>query len=81
MLQKGTEVIEIRITDNGIGRKRSREIKTSNQINQNSKGMGNIKKRIAILNTMYKDKVSVSVTDLNEDTTGTRVTLTLRKEV
>ena len=81
LLQKGTEVIEIRITDNGIGRKRSREIKTSNQINQNSKGMGNIKKRIAILNTMYKDKVSVSVTDLNEDTTGTRVTLTLRKEV
>ena len=80
LLQKGTEVIEIRITDNGIGRKRSREIKTSNQINQNSKGMGNIKKRIAILNTMYKDKVSVSVTDLNEDTTGTRVTLTLRKE-
>jgi LytS/YehU family sensor histidine kinase len=79
LFQKGTEVIEIRITDNGIGRNRSRELKTSNQINQNSKGMGNIKKRIAILNAMYKDKVSVSVTDLNEDTTGTRVILTLRK--
>ena len=43
--------------------------------------MGNIKKRIAILNTMYKDKVTVSVKDLNEDATGTRVILTLRKVV
>jgi hypothetical protein len=43
--------------------------------------MGNIKKRIAILNSMYKDKVMVSVKDLNKDTTGTRVILTLRKVV
>ncbi|MGB5204165.1 MAG: histidine kinase [Eudoraea sp.] len=81
MAQKGIDIIEIRITDNGIGRKRSRELKTSNQKTQNSKGMGNIKKRIAILNTMYKDKVSVSVQDLNEDATGPRVILTLRKVV
>jgi len=81
LTQKGTDIIEIRITDNGIGRKRSRELKTSNQKTQNSKGMGNIKKRIGILNTMYKDKVSVSVQDLNEDATGTRVILTLRKVV
>ena len=81
LAQKGTDIIEIRITDNGIGRKKSGELKTSNQKIQNSKGMGNIKKRIAILNTMYKDKVSVSVQDLNEDTTGTRVILTLRKVV
>jgi tetratricopeptide (TPR) repeat protein len=81
LTQKGTDIIEIRITDNGIGRKRSRELKTSNQKTQNSKGMGNIEKRIGILNTMYKDKVSVSVQDLNEDATGTRVILTLRKVV
>ena len=81
LAQEETDVIQIRITDNGIGRKRSRELKTTNQKNQSSKGMGNIKKRIAILNTMYKDKVSVSVQDLNEDATGTRVILTLRKVV
>ncbi|MGB5458693.1 MAG: histidine kinase [Eudoraea sp.] len=81
LTKKETDIIEIRITDNGIGRKRSRELKTRNQKTQNSKGMGNIKKRIAILNTMYKDKVSVSVQDLNEDATGTRVILTLRKVV
>ena len=81
LTQKGRDIIEIRISDNGIGRKRSRELKTSNQKTQNSKGMGNIEKRIGILNTMYKDKVSVSVQDLNEDATGTRVILTLRKVV
>ncbi len=81
IVQEETDVIQIRITDNGIGRKRSREIKTTNQKNQSSKGMGNIKKRIAILNTMYKDKVTVSVQDLNEDATGTSVILNLRKVV
>lgn len=81
LVQKETDLIEIRITDNGIGRKKSKELKTQNQKTQNSKGMGNIKKRIAILNTMYKDKVSVSVKDLNKDTTGTQVVLTLRKVV
>ncbi|WP_297797488.1 tetratricopeptide repeat protein [uncultured Eudoraea sp.] len=77
--QKGPDVIEIIIADNGIGRKKSQQLKTSNQKNQSSKGMGNIKKRIAILNTMYKDKVSVVLKDLNEDGTGTVVNLTLRK--
>lgn len=81
LVQKETDLIEIRITDNGIGRKKSKELKTKNQKTQNSKGMGNIKKRIAILNTMYKDKVSVSVKDLNKDATGTQVILTLRKVV
>ncbi|WP_297690942.1 histidine kinase [uncultured Eudoraea sp.] len=81
LVQKETDLIEIRITDNGIGRKKSKELKTKNQKTQNSKGMGNIKKRIAILNTMYKDKVSVSVKDLNNDATGTQVILTLRKVV
>lgn len=41
---------------------------------------GNIKKRVAILNSMYKDKVTVFVQDLNEDGSGTKVTLTLKKD-
>ncbi|UCD59901.1 MAG: tetratricopeptide repeat protein [Flavobacteriaceae bacterium] len=81
LVQKTTDLIEIRITDNGIGRKKSKELKTENQKTQNSRGMGNIKKRVAILNTMYKDQVSVSVKDLNEDASGTQVILTLRKVV
>lgn len=73
--------IEIIIEDNGIGRERSKDFKTENQQKQNSKGMGNIKKRVAILNEMYKDKVDVFVEDMqqNEDV-GTRVVVTLKKD-
>jgi two-component system LytT family sensor kinase len=78
--QPDTETIKIIIEDNGIGRQKSEELKTENQKKQKSKGMGNIKKRIAILNDMYKDKVDVFIDDLNEDASGTKVTLTLKKD-
>ncbi|KAB7529689.1 sensor histidine kinase [Flagellimonas olearia] len=78
--QLGNDLLEITIVDNGIGRKKSAELKTSNQKKQKSKGMGNIKKRIHILNDMYKNKVDVSITDLNEDQTGTKVSLKLKKD-
>lgn len=80
LTQPDSETIQIAIEDNGIGRKRSTELKTMNQKKQNSKGMGNIKKRIEILNNMYKDKVDVSIEDAFEDETGTRVVLTLKKD-
>ncbi len=72
--------LEITISDNGIGRKRSAELKTQNQKKQKSKGMGNIKKRIAILNDMYKDKVDVHISDLETDGSGTKVVFILRKD-
>jgi tetratricopeptide (TPR) repeat protein len=74
------ETVAITITDNGIGRKKSKELKTENQKKQNSKGMGNIKKRISILNTMYKDKVDVTVENVFENDEGTRVRLILKKD-
>ncbi|MCB0371752.1 MAG: histidine kinase [Muricauda sp.] len=74
------DMLEITIEDNGIGRKKSAELKTSNQKRQKSKGMGNIKKRIQILNDMYKNRVDVSISDLNTDQTGTRVSLKLKKQ-
>lgn len=80
-IQEATkDVLEISIEDNGIGRKKSAALKTENQKKQKSKGMGNIKKRIQILNEMYKDKVAVSISDLNDDTTGTKVVLKLKKD-
>ncbi|MEX0363435.1 MAG: histidine kinase, partial [Allomuricauda sp.] len=54
--------LKIVIEDDGIGRKRSAALKTENQKKQKSKGMGNIKKRIQILNDMHKNKVEVSIT-------------------
>ncbi|MBO0331444.1 tetratricopeptide repeat-containing sensor histidine kinase [[Muricauda] lutisoli] len=74
------DMLEICIEDNGIGRKKSAALKTANQKKQKSKGMGNIQKRIRILNDMYKNRVEVSISDLNNDQTGTRVSLRLKKQ-
>ncbi|WP_297762582.1 histidine kinase [uncultured Muriicola sp.] len=77
--QKNNESLEICIEDNGIGRKKSAALKTQHQKKQRSTAMRNIKKRIAILNDMYKNNISVEVRDLNENGSGTQVILTLNK--
>jgi len=78
--KKNENSIEITISDDGIGRNKSKELKTENQQKQLSKGMDNIKKRVHILNEMYNDKVDVFISDLHSDTTGTKVVLTLKKD-
>ena len=79
--QTNKDEITITITDDGIGREKSKTLKTKHQQKQNSKGMGNIKKRVAILNAMYKDKVDVLVSDFrDEGDTGTKVIVTLKKD-
>lgn len=79
--QTKEDEITITITDDGIGREKSKALKTEHQQKQNSKGMGNIKKRVSILNAMYKDKVDVSVNDFkNEEDSGTQVIVTLKKD-
>ena len=80
MMKKDDETIRIEISDNGIGRKKSKELKTDHQKKQQSKGMQNIKQRITILNEMYKDKVDVFIEDMYDDDTGTKVILTLKKD-
>ena len=44
--------------------------------------MGNIKKRVLILNDMYKDKVDVTITDFQAELNdvGTQVVVTLKKD-
>lgn len=79
--KKSKDEIIITIADNGIGREKSKELKTENQLKQNSKGMGNIKKRVAILNEMYKDKVDVFIGDYQQEgDTGTKVVVTLKRD-
>ncbi|MDG1570981.1 tetratricopeptide repeat protein [Robiginitalea sp. M366] len=73
-------VLQVSITDDGVGRKRSAALKTKNQKKQKSKGMGNIRRRIEILNRMYGDRITVSVYDGKPDGSGTRVVLILRKK-
>ena len=78
---KSAAEITITISDDGIGRTRSKALKTDHQKKQNSKGMNNIKKRVAILNEMYKDKVDVAIADFQElEDAGTKVIVTLKKD-
>lgn len=79
--QKSKEELTITIVDDGVGREKSKALKTENQQKQNSKGMGNIKKRVSILNEMYKDKVDVFIDDYQQlEDTGTKVVVTLKKD-
>jgi len=79
--KKNHSEITITIADDGIGRERSRNLKTENQKKHNSKGMSNIKKRVAILNDMYQDKVDVSISNYQEaEDAGTKVVVTLKKD-
>lgn len=77
--QRDNETLSVVIEDDGVGRKRSQELKTKNQLKQKSKGMSTIKSRIGILNDMYQDRISVSVNDLFEDGSGTKVELLLKR--
>ena len=53
----------VTITDNGIGRTKSAELKTDNQKKHKSTGLKNIRERLAILNTVYTTHYDVNVTD------------------
>ena len=78
--QTDKDTAVVTVSDDGVGRGRSASMKTEHQKKQKSKGMGNIKKRIGILNEMYDDRVEVSVQDVFDNGEGTRVILTLKKE-
>jgi two-component system, LytTR family, sensor kinase len=77
---KNAYEVEITITDDGIGRTASAQLKTKHQKKQKSKGMGNIKQRVAILNEMYPNKVDIAITDAQANGVGTKVTLTLKRD-
>lgn len=68
--------IIIEIADNGIGRKKSAELKTTNQKSHKSTGITNTQERVTIINKVYHKNYNVSVSDLNEHE-GTLVTIEL----
>ncbi|CAM1346259.1 tetratricopeptide repeat-containing sensor histidine kinase [Tenacibaculum crassostreae] len=81
MHQNKEDSIIITVKDDGVGRKKSMEMKTKNQLKQKSKGMSTIQNRIAILNDMYRDKITVSISNVFENESGTKVELILKKDV
>jgi len=59
--QNGSLVVTI--ADNGIGRKRSADLKTENQKKHKSTGLKNIRERLLILNHVYRTHYEVNVSD------------------
>lgn len=59
--------LKVRVEDNGIGREKSKQIKTKNQLKTQSTGMYNIESRLRIINSMFKTEIRLSVSDLNSD--------------
>lgn len=72
------EQLKIEITDNGIGRDKSRSIKTDNQKKHKSKGVSLIKRRIHISNQLTPVHIQWEIQDNIPQ--GTRVVLLLNKK-
>lgn len=78
--QREKDKLEIVIIDNGIGREKSKALKTEHQQKQNSKGMSTIKKRVTILNKMYKNRIDINIDDYQKTgDIGTKVVVTIKK--
>lgn len=61
----GDLVVEVK--DDGIGRKRSSDLKTPNQRKHNSTGLKNIEERLSIINKIYKTNYRVTIDDLPDE--------------
>ncbi|MEO9502073.1 MAG: histidine kinase [Nonlabens ulvanivorans] len=73
---KAENEIIVTITDNGIGRAKSKELKTEHQKKRESKGLGNVMNRVALLNELHDCQIEMIVNDagLSPDI-GTAVTV------
>jgi len=71
------KILRIKVMDNGIGRKKSRELKTNRQKEQFSTGMKNTEERINIINRIYKKNYRLIVSDMYHGGSGTQVIIEL----
>ncbi|MDR2681208.1 MAG: histidine kinase [Tannerella sp.] len=69
------EYVCIKVEDNGIGLKKSRELKTAHQKDRQSRGQTNTFERIALLNRLYHTKITMEIVDKNGTESGVIVTL------
>jgi tetratricopeptide (TPR) repeat protein len=72
-LKEGSHLV-VHIQDDGIGRKRSAELKTQNQKKHNSTGIRNIQERLAIINKVYRTNYHVNIQDASAGS-GTHVSI------
>lgn len=72
------KIIEVIITDNGIGLAKSQSLKTAHQKTHESRGITNTAERINLLNDLYKTNITMHMEEINaNDITGTRVMIAI----
>jgi LytS/YehU family sensor histidine kinase len=64
------ESLIIKIEDNGIGIKRSQELKTEHQKQHVSRGMTNTRERISLLNSLYHSNISLEISEKEGNESG-----------
>ena len=74
-IKKEGQFLRVDVIDNGIGREKSQELKTENQKKNKPKGIRITKKRIEILNKLFKKDIKINIEDLKSNEEGTKVTL------
>jgi len=76
-LDESDKFLSINIEDNGIGRNRSKELKTANQKKYKSTGIDNVSHRVALINEVYNKNYQIEVNDANNQAkdVGTVVTI------
>lgn len=78
-LKDAGDRIAFTITDDGVGRARSAEIKRGSAQGTRSKGISNARNRVALVNQLYHTNVTLEITDAKSDGSGTRVHFELPK--
>jgi len=73
------EQIKISIADNGIGRTKSKALKTMNQVKYKSTGIENVQGRLELINKLYAKDYAIQIDDLHpkQENTGTKVNVIL----
>jgi tetratricopeptide (TPR) repeat protein len=75
-LGKAGDALLVAVEDNGIGRKKSLELKTAHQQEHISTGMKNIEHRLVLIRELFDLKIEVRIEDLDPlEETGTRVSI------
>lgn len=83
VIKESDEHIKVYISDNGIGRKKSQELKTKNQKNNKSTGIKNTESRIQLIKEIYGKDISIHISDayVEQEDIGTLVEITIPSHI
>lgn len=74
-VRKENKTLIVKIEDNGIGLKKSRELKTKHQREHKSRGLTNSRERIALLNSLYNSHISIDIKEKEGEENGVIVVI------